>query len=160
MVAERREVSFTDEVLFDGAVYRRFSDGVEEWRWRDVEGAVWWRDNRDRHGTDEPLQGGLVKRTFRDGHVLYGRDIGFGWTHWSDRSLTLNATGLPSGRVMLLVRIGPRALLGMLPDPPSFLDPAQERALRNGLAKPNPKGDAADADWEEPRRSELVDDFG
>jgi hypothetical protein len=159
VVAEHREVTFTDELLSDGGVYRRFSDGVEEWRWRDPEGTVWWRDNRGRHGTDEPLNSGIIKRTYRDGHVLYGRDVGFGWTHWSDRSLTLNVTGLPRGTVTLLVRVGPRTLLGMLPAPPAFLDPTQEQELRRS-SDPGVGGGAKDVDWTDLPRDEFVDDFG
>lgn len=152
-------MTFTDELLSDGGVHRRISDGVEEWRWRDPEGTVWWRDNQNRHGTDEPLRGGIVKRTYRDGHVLYGRDIGFGWTHWSDRSLTLNVTDLPGGPVTLLVRVGPRALLGMLPAPPAFLDPRQERELRRS-SNPPVGGGATEIDWTDLTRDEFVDDFG
>jgi hypothetical protein len=37
------EVSFTDEVMSGGRVCRRYSDGVEEWRWRDPDATVWWR---------------------------------------------------------------------------------------------------------------------
>jgi hypothetical protein len=75
------------------------------------------------------------------------------------RSLTLNVTDLPGGPVTLLVRVGPRALLGMLPAPPAFLDPAQERELRRS-SNPPVGGSATEVDWTDLTRDEFVDDFG
>jgi hypothetical protein len=129
-MARNGEVTFIDEVMSGGGVFRRYSDGVEEWRWRDPDGAVWWRDNRQRHGSDASLRGGLVKRMFLDGRVRYGRDVGFGWTAWNDGRRTLNLTGSPAGLAALLVRVGSQALLRVMRPPPSSLSPAEEARLR------------------------------
>jgi hypothetical protein len=129
-VSRNREVTFVDEVVSGGGVFRRYSDGVDEWRWRDPDGVVWWRDNRQRHGTDEPLRRGLVKRMLLDGHVMYGRDIGFGWTAWNDGRRTLNVTGSPAGLATLLARVGAQALLNAVRPPPASLTPEEVERLR------------------------------
>lgn len=140
------EVTFIDEVMAGGGVFRRYSDGVEEWRWRDPDGAVWWRDNRGRHGVDESLGGGLVKRAFLDGRALYGRDVGFGWTAWSDGRRTLNVTNSPAGLVALLVRAGSQALLAVTRWPPPSLTPTEEARLRRGRRRRKDEDDNEDDD--------------
>src|SRR6185503_18418916 len=87
-VSGYRDVSFTDELLSDGSVHRRFSDGREEWRWRGPGPLVSWRDNAGASGTDEALGGRIVKRIYSDGRAVYGREQGYGRTAWSDRTLT------------------------------------------------------------------------
>jgi hypothetical protein len=157
------EVTFVDEVLSGGGVFRRYSDGVEEWRWRDPDGLVWWRDNRHRHGTDEPLRGALVKRSFLDGHVLYGRDIGFGWTAWSDTRRTLNLTGSPAGLAALLARVGSHALLSVRRPPPRSLTPTEEERLRRRPSEWKREAREADDDWVwagDDRWDDAPDDFG
>jgi hypothetical protein len=155
------EVTFVDKILSGGGVFRQYSDGVEEWRWRDPDGLVWWRDNRQRHGADEPLRGGLVKRTFLDGHILYGRDVGFGWTAWNDGTRTLNVTGSPAGLAVLLAGVGSHALLSVLRPPPTSLTPTEEERLRR---RPEDRAskDRASKDREPP--DDLVragdDDYG
>ena len=116
-----RDVTFTDELLSDGSVHRRFSDGREEWRWRGHGGLVHWRDNAGGSGTDEALGGRIIKRTFADGRVLYGRDQGYGRTAWGDRSLTVNRTSF-GGRVgRLLAAAGAGFALGAIIAPPLAL---------------------------------------
>lgn len=158
------EVTFVDEILSGGGVFRRYSDGVEEWRWRDPDGVVWWRDSRHRHGTDEPLRGGLVKRTLLDGHVLYGRDLGFGWTAWSDTRRTLNLTGSPAGLAAMLARVGSQALLSVRRPPPS-LTPTEEERLRRRPEDGRNRKDREPADDDLVRagddyRDDAPDDFG
>ena len=162
-VPRNREVTFVDEVVSGGGVFRRYSDGVEEWRWRDPDGVVWWRDNRRRHGTDEPLCGGLVKRMTLDGGVLYGRDVGFGWTAWSDGRRTLNVTGTPAGLAAMLARVGSQALLSIVRPPPSSLTPTEEERLRRRPAekKPEDRGRRDDRDdFRDDYRDDFPDDFG
>jgi hypothetical protein len=156
------EVTFTDEVMSGGGVCRRYSDGVEEWRWRDPDGTVWWRDNQQRHGTDEPLTGTLVKRTFLDGRVLFGRDLGFGFTIWSDGRRTLNVTNSPAGLAALLVRVGSQALLGVASAPPSSLSPTEEARLRSSPARDDRDrtGRDRDDDWTRDHRDHRRDDHG
>lgn len=150
------ETSFADEVMAGGGVFRRYSDGLEEWRWRDTEGTVWWRDNRQEHGTDEPLRGGVVKRTYLDGRVEYGRDVGFGWTVWTDGRRTLNRTDAPAGLAALLLRVGSQALLGIVPGPPRELSPVEQTRRRDGREEKDraePDGWSRDID-------DVLDDFG
>jgi hypothetical protein len=71
-----RDVSYTDQLLSDGSVHRRFSDGREEWRWRGPGALVSWRDNGGASGTDESLGGRIVKRVYSDGRAVYGREQG------------------------------------------------------------------------------------
>jgi hypothetical protein len=151
------ETTYADEVMAGGGVCRRYSDGREEWRWRDPEGTVWWRDNRQEHGTDEPLRGGVVKRTHLDGRVLYGRDVGFGWTIWTDGRRTLNRTDAPAGLVALLLRVGAPALLGVVPPPPPWLSPPEQaRRRRDGREE---KDRAEPDDWTR-ADDDVPDDFG
>lgn len=164
-MARSGEVTFVDEVMSGGGVFRQYSDGVGEWRWRDPDGVVWWRDSRRRHGTDEPLRGGLVKRMLVDGRVLYGRDVGFGWTAWSDGRRTLNVTGSPAGLVAMLVRVGSQALLyAMRPPPPSSLTPTEEERLRGRPANRRSKDrEPPDDDLVragDDHSDDLRDDFG
>ena len=158
------EVTFADEPLAGGGVYRRYSDGVEEWRWLDPDGIVWWRDNRQRHGTDEPLGTRLIKRTHLDGFVRYGRDASFGWTIWSDGQRTLNLTAAPTGIAAMLIGVGSWALLGVLPDPPRSLTPSEEDRLRRGRRRPGQRRRDDDDDFvkagDDRRRDDHADDFG
>ncbi|GAA0953433.1 hypothetical protein [Virgisporangium aurantiacum] len=162
-MSRNAEVTFVDELLSGGGVFRRYSDGVKEWRWRDPDGVVWWRDNRQHHGTDEALRERLVKRSHLDGRVVYGRDIGFGWTAWNDGRRTLNVTGSPSGLAAMLVRVGSYALLSARRPPPLWLSPTEEERLRR---RPE---DREREDREPPddlvragddHRDDLLDDFG
>lgn len=86
----RTEITYTDELLADRTVHRRYSDGRQEWRSRGPDGVVSWRDDRGSAGTDEPLGRHLIKRTYGDGRVVYGREAGYGRTLWGDGTLTAN----------------------------------------------------------------------
>ena len=71
------EITYSDELLADGTVHRRYSDGRNEWRSRGTDGRIHWRDDRGDSGTDERLGRDLVKRSHTDGRT------GYGWTEWN-----------------------------------------------------------------------------
>jgi hypothetical protein len=125
-----RDVTFTDELLSDGSVHRRFSDGREEWRWRGQNRQVLWRDNTGATGADELLGARIIKRTFADGRVLYGRDQGYGRTAWGDRTLTVNRTSFGGRAGRLLAAAGVGFALGAIVAPPLAMSFAEEEELR------------------------------
>jgi hypothetical protein len=136
-VSAYRDVAFTDELLSDGSVHRRFSDGREEWRWRGPGGVVHWRDNRGGTGTDEALGGRIVKRLYTNGRAVYGREQGYGRTAWSDQTLTVNRTSF-GGRVgALLAAAGAGFALGAIVAPPLAMSPFEEEELRRQQAQAN-----------------------
>jgi hypothetical protein len=160
-----RDVSFSDELLSDGSVHRRFSDGREEWRWRGPGSVVQWRDNSGQSGTDEALGGRIVKRLYADGRAVYGREQGYGRTAWSDRTLTINRTSF-GGRVgAILAAAGAGFALGAIVAPPMFMSPIEEEELRRQAAQgSNSSGDGGgdgggDSDWGEDGM-DSDDDFG
>jgi hypothetical protein len=125
-----REFPYTDQLLADRTVHRRYAAGREEWRTRSSNGMVTWRDNGGGHGTDEPLADRLIKRANADGSVLFGRDIGFGRTLWCNGVMTVNRSS-SGGRVGLLLAFAFGSLpVGLLPWPPDTMTAAQEEALR------------------------------
>jgi len=123
-------LTYTDTLLSDQSVHRVYSDGNQEWR-RLVGGLVEWQDSLGRAGVDELLGQGVLKRTFSDGRVLYGREQGYGRTVWGGGSMvTINKTSF-GGRVgTLLAGLGAGALLGPVVLPPASLTPEEEEALR------------------------------
>lgn len=125
-----REIIYVDELLADGSVHRRYSDGRQEWRTRGIAGVVHWRDDRGGQGTDEPLGRRLIKRTSHDGAVWYGRDIGFGRTVWGDWIVTVNRSSF-GGRIgAILAAVGLGAALANVELPPRSLSPEEEERLR------------------------------
>jgi hypothetical protein len=158
-----RDVTFTDELLSDGSVHRRFSDGREEWRWRGHGTSVHWRDNAGSTGSDEPLGGRIIKRTFADGRVLYGRDQGYGRTAWGDQTLTVNRTSF-GGRVgRALAVAGAGFALGAIVAPPLMLSALEEDELRRQAQQSSSSGgdggDGGDGAWTDDGDS-SDDDFG
>jgi hypothetical protein len=158
-----RRVGYRDELLADGSVQRSYADGRREWRRRSGTGAD-WRDDRGRTGHDEPLGGRIVKRTVHPDRVLYGRELGYGRTAWSDGIMTVNETSR-GGRVgAILAAVGVAALLPAVVDPPSSLTPEEEEELRQQAAASSSSGggdggDDGDADWSDPDDG-GDDDFG
>lgn len=130
MTQPRRTVTFTDELLADKSVHRRYSDGRQEWRRRQPDGSVQWTDSAGGSGTDERLADGIVKRTQAGGVVLFGREQGYGRTFWSDGTLTINRSSFGGRLGRLLAALGAAALLGALVPPPQSLGAAEEEALR------------------------------
>lgn len=157
-----RHLDYTDELLADGTVHRRYSDGRQEWRSRGPGGVVHWRDSQGRTGVDEPLGPRMVKRT-QPGSVLYGREAGYGRTLWGDGVLTVNRSSF-GGRIgAVLATVAGGALLGALVLPPSLMSPDEEEALRSqGGGDPggDPVGGYDDRDdaWDDAYGDD--DDFG
>jgi hypothetical protein len=126
----QRQVTYTDELLSDDTVHRTYSDDRQEWRRRTAAGTVEWQDHRGNAGTDEPLGRRLVKRTYRDGTVIYGRELGYGRTLWGDGVLTSNRSKFGGRLGIILAAVAGGALLGGLAMPPQSMTPAQEDELR------------------------------
>ena len=125
-----RQITYTDELLSDDTLHRRYSDGHEEWRRRTPAGTVSWQDSHGNTGTDEPLGRRLVKRTYRDGRVVYGREGGYGRTMWGDGVLTTNRSSFGGRLGVILAAVAGGALLTGLAMPPDMLTAAQEEELR------------------------------
>jgi hypothetical protein len=135
-MSDYRTVSFTDELLADGSVHRRFSDGREEWRRRGPDGLVHWRDSVGGTGTDEPLAERIIKRTYAaNGRTVYGRDQGYGRTAWGDHTLTVNRTTFGGRMGVILAAVGGGLLLGAIVAPPLAMSPVEEEQLRQQLAQ-------------------------
>ncbi|OLT11352.1 hypothetical protein BJF78_27100 [Pseudonocardia sp. CNS-139] len=171
MTRPYREVPFRDELLADGTVRRAYADGRQEWRRRGAGGVVTWRDNRGRTGVDELLGGRVVKRRIGETAVLYGRDVGYGRTTWSDGVLTVNQTSAGGRAGLIIAGIGAAGLLPALVDPPFAMTPEEEEALRQQQAQQASSGSggsgdsggdttvAADSDWSSSDDG-TGDDFG
>ncbi|WP_018386555.1 hypothetical protein [Wenjunlia vitaminophila] len=167
----RQETTYTDELLADGSVHRRYSDRRQEWRVRQGPTLVAWRDNRGRQGTDELLGQRVVKRVFSNGRVLYGREAGYGRTLWSDGVLTVNRTSFGGRLGAILAAASAGALVGGLVAPPTALTPEQEEELRRqAQAQGQAGGDASGGDFsggggygdwgDGTGGDDLFDDFG
>lgn len=130
-----RTVAFRDEVLTDGSVRRAYDDGRQEWRLRGPGPRVSWRDDRGRTGVDELLGERIVTRRIEPDGVLYGRELGYGRTAWSDGVLTVNETSLGGRAGAILAGIGAAGLLPAIVDPPLMLTTAEEEALRRQHAR-------------------------
>jgi hypothetical protein len=130
-----REIAFRDELLADGGVRRAYADGRHEWRHRAPGSQVTWRDDRGRTGADEQLGGRIIKRRIDPDTVLYGRDIGYGRTTWSDGTMTVNQTSLGGRAGLVIAGIGAAGLLPAIVDPPLTLTPEEEEALRQQQAQ-------------------------
>ncbi|WP_280423941.1 hypothetical protein [Nocardia carnea] len=126
----RDEITYTDELLADRTVHRRYSDGQQEWRSRGPDGVVSWRDDRGSTGTDEPLGRHLIKRTYGDGRIVYGREAGYGRTLWGDGVLTANRSSFGGRLGGILAAAAGVVLVGSLIAPPESLTPEQEEELR------------------------------
>lgn len=130
MNPEPREVTYTDELLADGTVYRRYADGRQEWRTRIDDRRIHWRDGYGRSGVDEPLGSTIVKRVYDDGVWIYGRENGFGRTFWSDGVLTVNRSRIGGRMGAVVAGLAGVGILGALIAPPDAMSFADEEALR------------------------------
>ncbi|MFF2324789.1 MULTISPECIES: hypothetical protein [unclassified Streptomyces] len=171
-----QEIGYSDELLADGTVHRRYEDGREEWRRR--EGArhhlVRWHDNRSASGIDELLGNRVIKRTFGDGTVTYARDIGYGRTLWGrGETVTVNRTsfGGRMGAVLAGLGVAGLGVAGLAVTaaqlPPLSMSPEEEEELRRQRAQgesssggSGDSGDGGDADWDDGEDSWSDDDFG
>ena len=162
-----QKITFEDELLTDGTVCRRYSDGRIEWRRQLQEkNKVGWRDNLGAAGEDELLGEGIIKRTLTTGRVIYGREQGYGRTLWSERNiLTINRTSY-GGRVGgLLAAFTGGALLGTLVPPPQSMTPMKEEELRRRAANQEQNsssgGTSGGGDgWEDSSEDSGDGDFG
>ncbi|MFD3521705.1 hypothetical protein [Streptomyces sp. NPDC058653] len=129
----RREITYSDELLADRTVHRRYSDGRQEWRTADggSRRIVRWRDERGGSGTDELLGRRIVKRVYADGRpAIYGREAGYGRTLWSDGVLTVNRTSFSGRMGTVLGAVTAGAVLGTLVMPPASLTTEEEEEMR------------------------------
>ena len=170
MTRPYRQVGFRDELLADGSVRRAYADGRQEWRRRtEAPGSgtvVTWRDDRGRSGADELLGRRIIKRRIEPDTVVYGRDVGYGRTTWSDGVLTVNETSLGGRAALIIAGIGAAGLMPALVDPPTALAAEEEEALRQqqmagaGSGGSGGGGDgSSDADWSG-SDPDSGDDFG
>jgi hypothetical protein len=154
-----REITYADELLSDNTVHRRYSDGRQEWRSRTPAGTVSWQDNQSNAGIDEPLSRALVKRVYRDGTVIYGREGGFGRTLWGDGVLTVNRSSFGGRLGLILAAMAGGALLVGLAMPPASLTAEQEDELRRRQAQTRSSGsddESGEFDWDD----DAADDGG
>ncbi|WP_329385412.1 hypothetical protein [Streptomyces sp. NBC_01716] len=164
----RREITYSDELLADRTVHRRYFDGRQEWRSADSASrrTVRWRDDRGASGSDELLGRRIVKRVYADGRpVIYGREAGYGRTLWSDGVLTVNRTSFGGRLGTVLAAVTAGAVLGTLAMPPASLSPEEEEEMRRqaeASASGGDGGGAGDAgygDWDD-GSADSDDDFG
>ncbi|MFD7862097.1 hypothetical protein [Streptomyces sp. NPDC059783] len=166
-----QEIGYSDELLADGSVHRRYEDGREEWR-RRADGTgrlVRWNDDRGGSGTDELLGGRVVKRTLADGTVTFARDIGYGRTVWGrGERVTVNRTSFGGRMGVLLAGLGGAGLVVTAAQlPPVSLTPEEEEELRQQARAQSSSagdggdgGDGWDADWDHGEDTWSDDDFG
>lgn len=179
-MTQPQHLGYTDELLADGTVHRRYEDGRNEWRRRGEGRVVHWHDNQDRSGTDEPVGSDLVKRRYADGTVAYGRDIGYGRTVWAHGELvTVNRTSFRGRLGVVLGALGVAGAVAVTAAqlPPLELTEEEEEEL-NRQARSNQSdagsggggdgggsvGDdadyASDAEWDDSDAGWDGDDFG
>lgn len=166
---QRREITYSDELLADRTVHRRYSDGRQEWRSADSASRriVRWRNERGHTGSDELLGRRIVKRVYGDGRpAIYGREAGYGRTLWSDGVLTVNRTSFGGRLGTVLGAVTAGAVLGSLAVPPTSLTPEEEEEMRrqaeasaSGGDSGGGAGDSAYGDWDD-GSADSDDDFG
>lgn len=127
-------IEYTDELLADKTVCRRYNNGRIEWRTKIDETKVDWRDNQSNFGVDELLGDGIIKRTYGNNQVVYAREQGYGRTLWSNNLLTVNRTSFGGKVGAILAGVGGAFLLGSLIAPPLMLGAEQEAELRRQQA--------------------------
>ncbi|MFJ4677954.1 hypothetical protein [Kitasatospora sp. NPDC088783] len=136
------EITYSDELLADGTVHRRYSDGRSEWRSRGADGRVHWRDDRGDAGTDERLGRDLVKRVHADGRVGYGRDVGYGRTVWGQgRYVLVNRSSFPGRVGVVLGALGLGAGVAAAHYAPELLSADEEEELRREAERARAGGD-------------------
>lgn len=137
------QITYQDALLADKSVCRTYSDGRIEWRRRLSDKRVEWQDNRGNSGIDELLGKDIIKRTFANGQVVYGREQGYGRTAWGDGILTVNRSSF-GGRIgIILAGIGAGMLLGSIILPPQTLSAEEEGELRHRAARSEGSSDGS-----------------
>lgn len=153
-------IEYTDELLADGTVCRRYNNGRIEWRRKFDETKVEWRDNQSTQGFDELLGDGIIKRTYND-QTIYAREQGYGRTLWSNNLMTINKTNFGGKIGAILAGIGGAFLLGSLVAPPMMLAAEQEEELRRqqALQQQQQSSSSSDSSWDSDF-SDSDGDFG
>ncbi|WP_327120696.1 hypothetical protein OG206_27480 [Streptomyces sp. NBC_01341] len=167
-----REIGYSDELLADGSVHRRYEDGRQEWRHREGSSRrlVRWHDSTNASGTDELLGERIIKRALADGTVTYGKDIGYGRTLWGrGETLMVNRTSFGGRAGAVLAGLGVATFaITAAHLPPLSMSPEEEEALRQQSQSSSSGGDSGgdpgtgdwDAGWHDDDEAWSDDDFG
>lgn len=161
MVENYQTVEYTDELLADKTICRRYQNGRIEWRKKLAETKIEWRDNQSIQGTDELLSTGIIKRTYSN-QTVYGREQGYGRTLWSNNQLTVNRTNFGGKIGAILASVGGAVLLGSLIAPPLALSLEQEEEMRRQQAlqqQQNNSSGSTETSWDSDF-SDSDGDFG
>jgi hypothetical protein len=157
-------IEYTDELLADKTICRRYNNGRIEWRKRIDETKVDWRDSQSNFGVDELLGNGIIKRTYGN-QTVYAREQGYGRTLWSNNLMTVNKTSFGGKIGAILAGVGGAFLLGSLVAPPLMLGAEQEEELRRQQAlqqqqqqQSSSSGDGGS--WDDGDSSDSDGDFG
>lgn len=145
MPTNYQTIEYTDELLADKTICRRYQNGRIEWRRRLDDGSIEWRDNQSNQGVDELLGDGIIKRTDGNSQIVYAREQGYGRTLWSNNLLTVNRTSFGGKIGGVLAAVGGAFLLGSLIAPPLMLEAEQEAELRRQHALQQQTSSASDS---------------
>lgn len=151
MSANYQTIEYSDELLADKTVCRRYSNGRIEWRKRLDENRAEWRDNQSNQGFDELLGDGIIKRTY-GGQTVYAREQGYGRTLWSNNLLTINKTSFGGKIGSILAAVGGAFLLGGLVAPPMMMAAEEEEMMRQKQLQQqssSSSGDGGGGDWDD-----------
>ena len=162
MPANYQTIEYSDELLADKTVCRRYNNGRIEWRRRLDDTRIEWRDNQSQQGIDELLGDSIVKRNFGNNPPTYGREQGYGRTLWSNNLLTVNKTNFGGKIGAILATVGGAFLLGSLVAPPMSLAAEQEAEMRRQQAlqqQQSASSSSSDGGWDSDF-SDSDGDFG
>jgi hypothetical protein len=162
MPTNYQTIEYTDELLADKTVCRKYNNGRIEWRTRIDETKIDWRDNQANFGVDELLGNGIIKRTYGN-QTVYAREQGYGRTLWSNNLLTINRTSFGGKVGAILAGIGGAFLLGSLVAPPLMLGAQEEEELRRQQALQQQNSNSSSSDgggWDDGDFSDSDGDFG
>ena len=154
MPTNYQTIEYTDELLADKTICRKYNNGRIEWRTKIDETKIDWRDNQANFGVDELLGDGIIKRTYGNNQIVYAREQGYGRTLWSNNLMTVNKTSFGGKVGAILAGVGGAFLLGSLIAPPLMLDSGQEEELRRQQAlqqQQNSNSSSSDSggDWDD-----------
>lgn len=162
MPTNYQTIEYTDELLVDKTICRKYNNGRIEWRTRIDETKIDWRDNQANFGVDELLGNGIIKRTYGN-QTVYAREQGYGRTLWSNNLLTINRTSFGGKVGAILAGIGGAFLLGSLIAPPLMLGAQEEEELRRQQALQQQSSNSSSGDgggWDDGDFSDADGDFG
>jgi hypothetical protein len=153
-------IEYTDELLADKTICRRYNNGRIEWRTKISDTKIDWRDNQTNFGVDELLGDGIIKRIYGN-QTVYAREQGYGRTLWSNNLLTVNRTSFGGKVGAILAGVGGAFLLGSLVAPPLMLGAEQEAELRRQQQQQQQQNSSSDSggEWESDF-SDSDGDFG